>query len=123
MLQSKSIFILLMIISAFLGSQRAIAQSTDRYKSAVTNADLLVQNNNVRVTNIRLNNTDNGLQLIVETASERQLVPLILPEGNNLVIDLTDAELNLATGNDFRQTNPAPGIAEITATQIDAKIG
>ncbi|MGV2831146.1 TonB-dependent siderophore receptor [Myxosarcina sp. GI1(2024)] len=97
-----------------------IAQSAARNnKPAVMNPDLLVQNNNLKITNIRLNNTDNGLRLIVENDSKRQLIPLILTEGNNLVIELTDAELDLATGNNFRETNPAPGITGISARQID----
>ena len=77
---------------------------------------LLVQNQ-VRVTDIQLNSTEDGLQLILTTADGQRLVPLILPEGNNLAIALTDAELDLATGSSFQQANPAPGITEITAVQ------
>lgn len=71
------------------------------------------------VTGVQLNQTDRGLQVILETAGG-QLVPLILPEGNNLVIDLLDAALALPTGNEFRETNPAPGISAIALTPVDA---
>ncbi|WP_186375972.1 TonB-dependent siderophore receptor [Hyella patelloides] len=104
----------------FFSSQRALAQPKYLINQQEANkADLLVQNTNIKVTDIRLNKTNNGLQLIIETASGQKLVPLILPEGNNLVIDLTDADLDLASENNFRETNPAPGITEITATQVD----
>lgn len=129
MLQNKFNFSLSIVLIVCLWSQRVIsrseaaepiAQSAARNnKPAVMNPDLLVQNNNLKITNIRLNNTDNGLRLIVENDSKRQLIPLILTEGNNLVIELTDAELDLATGNNFRETNPAPGITGISARQID----
>ena len=85
-------------------------------------ADLLVQNDNVTVTDIRLNNTGDGLQLVIQTADGQKLVPLILPEGNSLAIDLIDADLDLVTGNNYREINPAPGIKEITAIQVDDDI-
>ena len=82
--------------------------------------DLLVQQNGItEVTGIQLNRTDAGLEIILETAAGEQLVPLILPEGNNLAIDLLDATLALPTGNEFREINPTAGIAEVTLTQID----
>ena len=82
--------------------------------------DLLAQQNEItEVTGIELNQTDAGLQIILETSTGETLVPLILPEGNNLAIDLLDATLALPTGNDFRETNPTEGITEVTLTQID----
>ena len=71
------------------------------------------------VTGVQLNQTDKGLQVILETAAGGQLVPLILPEGNNLVIDILDATLALPKGNEFRETNPSPGINEIALTPAD----
>jgi iron complex outermembrane receptor protein len=73
-----------------------------------------------RVEGVQVNQTDQGLELILETAvGEQKLVPLILPEGNNLIIDLLDATLALPSGNEFRENNPAPGISEIIVTEID----
>ncbi|HEY9767140.1 MAG TPA: TonB-dependent receptor [Coleofasciculaceae cyanobacterium] len=73
-----------------------------------------------RVTGVQINQTESELELILQTAAgEQKLVPLILPEGNNLVIDLLDATLALPAGDEFKQSNPAPGIREITVTQID----
>ena len=115
MFQIKSHFILLLIFGLLAGLQPATAESRERKKRSL-DSQLLVQNQ-IRVTDIQLNNTEGGLQLIIETADGQKLVPLILPEGNNLAIALTDAELDLATGSSFQQANPAPGITEITAVQ------
>ena len=71
-----------------------------------------------RVTGVELNQTDDGLEVILETAAGEQLVPLIFPEGNNLVVEILDATL-VPTGNEFRRNNPAPGIREVSVTQID----
>ena len=82
--------------------------------------DLLAQQNGItEVTGVQLDRTDAGLEIILETTAGEQLVPLILPEGNNLAIDLLDATLALPTGNEFREINPTEGIAEVTLTQID----
>jgi iron complex outermembrane receptor protein len=73
-----------------------------------------------RVTGVKIDRTEDGLELILETATgEQKLVPLILPEGNNLVIDILDATLTLPAGNEFRESNPTPGIKEILLTKVD----
>ena len=79
---------------------------------------LLLAQGVTRVTGVELNQTDDGLEVILETAAGEQLVPLIFPEGNNLVVEILDATLVL-TGNEFREINPAPGIREVSLTQID----
>ncbi len=91
----------------------------NREMEGITASDLLAQGV-TRVTGVKLNQTETGLELILETAAESQrLVPLILPEGNKLVIDILDATLELTTGSNFREVNPAPGIREVTVTKID----
>ena len=120
MFQIKSRFILLLIFGLLIGSQQVVAESIEN-KQRSLDSQLLVQNQ-IRVTDIQLNNTDEGLQLIITTADGQRLVPLILPEGNNIAIALTDAELDLAKGNSFREVNPAPGIRSIVATQLDNEI-
>ena len=71
------------------------------------------------VTGIQINSTEEGLELILETATgEQRLVPLILPEGNSLVIDILDATL-ANPREEYRETSPVSGIKEITLTQVD----
>jgi iron complex outermembrane receptor protein len=95
-------------------------QQLKKIQFSTSAKDLLAQQNGItKVTGVQLNQTDAGLQIILETSTEETLVPLILPEGNNLAIDLLDATLALPTGNEFREINPTEGIAEVTLTQID----
>jgi iron complex outermembrane receptor protein len=85
----------------------------------VNTASALLAQGITKVTGVTVNQTAEGLEVILKTAGGEQLVPLILPEGNNLVIDILDATLALPTGNEFRQANPTEGITEVTVTQID----
>jgi iron complex outermembrane recepter protein len=79
------------------------------------------QNNLTRVTGIELNETNKGLEVILKTAAGGQrLVPLILPEGNKLVIDILDANLAFGIRNGVTKANPAPGIKAIALTKVDA---
>ncbi|MGL5832754.1 MAG: TonB-dependent siderophore receptor [Waterburya sp.] len=72
------------------------------------------------VTGVELKQTNSGLQVtLITTAGSQKLVPLILPEGNKLAIDILDATLALSSGNEFIQANPAPGIKEVRLTKID----
>ena len=78
------------------------------------------QNNLTRVTGVEVNQTAKGLELILKTvAGSERLVPLILPEGNDLVIDLLDATLAFSIRNGVTETNPAPGINKITVNKAN----
>ncbi|MBE9171351.1 TonB-dependent receptor plug domain-containing protein [Pleurocapsales cyanobacterium LEGE 06147] len=82
-------------------------------------ADLIAQKITT-VTGVQLNQTTEGLELILETAAgEQRLVPLFLPEGNDLVIDILDATLAFSIRNGVREINPAPGITEVTVNKVD----
>jgi hypothetical protein len=73
-----------------------------------------------RVTEVKLNQTESGLQIILKTvAGSEKLVPLILPEGNNLVIEILDATLAFAIRNGLEKINPAENISKISISKID----
>ena len=46
-------------------------------------------------------------------------MPLIQPQGNNLVIDVPDATLSFSIRNGVREANPAPGISSLALDKID----
>ncbi len=73
-----------------------------------------------RVTGVRLNPTDRGLNVILETASGDRPQVFTGTRGNALVADVINTQLNLSQGNNFRQNNPAPGIASVVITRLDA---
>ena len=76
--------------------------------------NLLAQSNLTRVTGVEVIETNEGLELILETVAVRErLVPLIIPEGNDIVIDLLDATLAFSIRNGITELNPAPGIKRI----------
>ncbi|MEM9508909.1 MAG: TonB-dependent receptor [Cyanobacteria bacterium P01_E01_bin.35] len=78
-----------------------------------TAADLLAQGV-TRVTGVEVIQTDEGLELVLKTvAGSERLVPLILPEGNDLVIDILDATLAFAIRNGITELDPAPGITSV----------
>lgn len=73
-----------------------------------------------RVTGVELDRTEDGLEVILQTPAGRtRLVPLILPQGNSLVIDILDASLGFSIRNGIEETNPAPGISAIALNKID----
>ena len=83
------------------------------------NADLIAQGL-TRVTGVEVIETSEGLELILKTvAGSERLVPLILPEGNDLVIDLLDATLAFSIRNGVTELNPAPGINKIAINKVN----
>ena len=81
--------------------------------------DLLAQNV-TRVIKVKLNQAPDGLELVLETvAGSERLIPLIVPEGNNLVIDILDATLAFSIRDGVTELNPVPGISKVAVNQDD----
>ena len=88
-----------------------------------SSVDLLAQEPStaivVEVTGVRINRTQTGIEVLLETANSEALKALTRSEGNTLIADVPNAQLRLADGNTFRQENPGSGIAEITVVNSD----
>jgi iron complex outermembrane recepter protein len=97
--------------------ESVMAQEKSRSPYSTSAIDLLVQNpsqqNSATVTGVRVNNTDKGLQVILETPTGQKLTPAIASEGNNLVIDIEDAVLALPDRQEFIANNPVAGITQV----------
>nr|WP_242018659.1 MULTISPECIES: TonB-dependent siderophore receptor [unclassified Synechocystis] len=73
------------------------------------------------VTGVNLKSTEKGLELELANNSPIPVQPLIYPQGNLLIIELTDALLDIP-GGEFNQENPSPQIAAIAITQGENNI-
>ncbi|ACK67023.1 TonB-dependent siderophore receptor [Rippkaea orientalis PCC 8801] len=71
----------------------------------------------VTITNVQINTTDQGLEIILETPEGQQPEVFSGSIGTTFFADIANAQLNLASGQDFRQDNPASGIASISVSQ------
>ena len=74
----------------------------------------------VSVTDVKVNTTDNGIELILVTANSQKLQVRGKTEGNSYIADIPNAKLQLASGESFRQSKPVTGIAEVTVATLDA---
>jgi hypothetical protein len=102
--------------------QIAIATEDNQSRQVVSTSakDLLAQQSNVtRVTGVEIQQTNQGLEVVLKTAAGSQkLVPLILPEGNKLAIDILDATLGFSIRNGVTKANPAPRIKAVSLAKI-----
>ncbi len=73
----------------------------------------------VQVTGVRLNPTQAGLEVILETAEGQVLQAKTRTEGKTLIADIANAQLALPDGQEFRAQNPFEGINLVTVTQVD----
>ena len=72
-----------------------------------------------KVTGLELNQTNDGLEIILKTSRGERLVPLILPEGNKIVVDILDATLGFSIRNGVVENNPARGIKSIALNKVN----
>jgi iron complex outermembrane receptor protein len=86
--------------------------STIALSSAVVVQPALAQG--IAVTNIQVQQTDRGLELILESPTGKQPETFRTTYGETLIIDLINTQLQ---GEGFLEENPAPGIASIEVIQ------
>ncbi|MFE4106867.1 TonB-dependent siderophore receptor [Almyronema epifaneia] len=76
----------------------------------------------VLVTAVRLNQSETGIELILETATASLLAPNLTTIANALIADIPNAVLALPDQDQFQAAAPAPGIAFIAVTSTPTGI-
>ncbi|MHC5861678.1 TonB-dependent siderophore receptor [Nostoc sp.] len=74
----------------------------------------------VSVTDVKVNTTDKGIELILVTPNSEQLSVSPKTEGNSYIANIPNAQLQLANGQSFQQSKPVAGIELITVANADA---
>ncbi len=96
----------------------------DSQPLSTTAKDLLSQNTDndlvVKITQVKVNTTNKGIDVILETTASEKLQIDVKSQGNNFIVDIKNAQLFLPSGNKFSQEQPAQGITTVTATNFDA---
>jgi type IV pilus assembly protein PilQ len=73
-----------------------------------------------QITGVQLSPVNDGINIVLTTASTSRPQIFTTKKGNTLVADIINTQLRLPQGNSFRQDNPVPGIASVTVNQLDA---
>lgn len=74
----------------------------------------------ILVNGVRIDTTNQGIEVILETQQGEQLQVVNSNSGNSLIAEITNAQLSLPSGNTFRQENPFAGITEVTVINQDS---
>ena len=72
----------------------------------------------VQITGVRLEATEAGLQVILETINSELATPSTMVSGNALTLEIPNAVLALPEGDTFQQFEPAEGIALVEITGL-----
>jgi type IV pilus assembly protein PilQ len=73
-----------------------------------------------QITDVRLAPVDDGISIVLKTASGDRPQVFTTKRGKALVIDIINAQLHLSQGKNFSQKNPASGIASVEVARLDA---
>ncbi|MDJ0515178.1 MAG: TonB-dependent receptor [Trichodesmium sp. MO_231.B1] len=82
--------------------------------------DIRIAQQIIQVTNIRLDSTSEGLQIILETLSGEKLQVRTAVDGNTLIVDIPNAVLSLPDTEEFNEKNPIRGVTNVTATMLNS---
>ncbi|MBC1216861.1 TonB-dependent receptor [Trichormus variabilis ARAD] len=111
----KILFLLLLtgsvwsLINHPANSQEAPSPTPLNTQSPVPNAQELTQ-----VTGVRVVPTAQGLEVILDSTAAEKLQVSTQNQGNSLIADITNAQLNLSGENTFSQNNPVTGVTTVT---------
>lgn len=74
------------------------------------------------INKVQANPTDKGVEVILQTTAGKQLQISDRSAENNFIADITNAQLRLPSGDEFRFSSqqPVEGITEITVSNLDA---
>lgn len=73
-----------------------------------------------QVTGVKLKPTPSGLEVILDTADGATPQIFTSSSDQTLILDVSNAQLRLPSGNEFRANKPVEGIAEVTAIDLNA---
>ncbi|NEO25559.1 MAG: AMIN domain-containing protein [Kamptonema sp. SIO4C4] len=81
-----------------------------------------VQAASVQVTGVQLQQGEQGFRLFLEIADSSSTPQVFtVTDGNRLVAEILNSQLNLSSGSSFIQNNPMPGIATVEVKQVNAQ--
>ncbi|MGC1310556.1 MAG: TonB-dependent receptor [Phormidesmis sp.] len=117
-------FWMLWVQAAWAGSQREIGREVEQQLSGLAPMEAsldgwMAQAEVAEITAIRIMEAEGGTQLVIETASGMAIAPTTSTVGNALVVDIPNAVLGLADGEDFQVASPTEGIAYISAAALN----
>ncbi|MBW4643284.1 MAG: TonB-dependent receptor [Goleter apudmare HA4340-LM2] len=112
------------IVLAFVSLlvQPSIAETKSHHFSSTAKLLLVQQSDvlSVKVTGVKVTNTDKGIEVTLESANPEALQAVIKSAENNYIADVSNAVLALPEGKDFSIANPVSGIVSVSVTQADA---
>ena len=101
----------------------AIPRVKDRQRAFTTVREWLAQDAQakpIQITGVRLNPTEQGLDVILETVDGRLPTSAPTTAGNKTIVEIPNAVLALPGGQGFQSSDPEDGIASVSVTQLNA---
>lgn len=98
--------------------QPAIAKTNLHY--SISNTQRMAQQSVVKITGVKVNSTDKGVEVLLESTQTEALQPVTKTEANNYIADIPNAVLALPNGKDVNIANPVAGIVSVNVTQATA---
>ncbi|PSB31159.1 AMIN domain-containing protein, partial [Chlorogloea sp. CCALA 695] len=95
-------------------------QGQDRQKVIATPTQLAQTPAVVKITGVKINPTELGIELILQSPNSEKLEVVEGSEGNSFIADIKNAQLRLPSGTVFNQDKPVRGIAGVSITNSDA---
>lgn len=110
---------LMTVLTVSLFCPSVLAQETNIIEQNIINnpPTETTQNNIIEITNIEVTQTEEGINLLLQT-NEQLSAPEISITENALIADIPNVVLNLSTGEEFLLSNPVEGIAVINVVNL-----
>ncbi|WP_181280578.1 AMIN domain-containing protein [Aphanothece hegewaldii] len=104
---------LILILATVPAQANRSYEQIDRIDSKIQLTQALIV-----ITGVQLQKKPDGIEIILETANGETLDGTTVVEGNNLIVEIPNAQLQLLDGQEFYQENPIEDIAAISIIEF-----
>ncbi|MEM9093125.1 MAG: TonB-dependent receptor plug domain-containing protein, partial [Cyanobacteria bacterium P01_F01_bin.53] len=98
-------------------AEAALAQQPDPHAPPITDWTAQITAP-AQITGVRLEETEAGLQVILETADSELATPTTTVSGNALIAEISNAVLLLSEGDEFQQFEPTEEISLVQVSEL-----
>ncbi|MEM9905684.1 MAG: TonB-dependent siderophore receptor [Cyanobacteria bacterium P01_D01_bin.44] len=99
----------------------SLSSNIDQPATTVTEWIAQIEASQLQIIDVRLEATESGLQVTLETAGGELATSNTTVSGNALITEIPNAVLALPEGDEFQQFEPAEGIALVQVTEVSGE--
>ncbi|MFN8968280.1 MAG: AMIN domain-containing protein, partial [Pseudanabaena sp.] len=104
-------------VTADIATENKLQTVNDFSQISTSAQGLIAQTPTVRITDVKVSQSEKGLEIILITVDGQAIAPEVRRQGDKLILKVTNAVLDLASGQEFVAENVSSEISRVVIKQ------